>query len=162
MNPQETLDIYRHLVAVNSEKIALELSQKLRASTMEEQRQCFGGDFYTGFFWLFRHDSHPDKVMETVVSPEGDAITSIYISNSFSSSIGSLMGVRKALIRAISEKVGLSVEAMGIDDQARGRSLNLAELSTAQLVDLLADQLKSSVLTTSSIGGNVEIASSLR
>lgn len=162
MTPQETLDAHRSLVAVNSEKIALELSAKLRARTIDEQRLCFGGDYKSGFFWLFRDDSHPDKVMETVVSPLGDAITSVYVNCSFNGSIGNLMNARHSLIAAIAEKVGLSVEAMGVEDRGRGRSLNLAELSTGQLIDLLADQMGASLMTTASVGGDVNTAAVLR
>lgn len=156
MTPQETLDRFRNVVVVNAQRTALEISQHLRNLPLEQQRQYFGGDHATGFIYLYRHESHPDKVLETVVSTAGDGITSIYISGPETATIGEVMKMRAALIRAISEKVGLSAELIGVDDAGRGRQLGLTELATGQLVDLLADRMGASVVVSSSIGGDVE------
>lgn len=160
MNPQEILDRYRDLVAVNSERIAQELSAQLRKKTLPEQRQHFANVASSGFFFLYRDPVvHPDKVLECVVSPAGDAITSVYIGNhAMVSDMGTLIGAREALQRAISEKIGLSIEAIGVDDPGRGRALGLKELSTAQLIDLLAEQMGASVMTTSSVGMDAALA----
>lgn len=162
MTPDQALSKYRDIVAVNSERIALELSQHLRKETQEAQRAVFGGHYNFGFFWLYRHDSHPDKVMECVVSPQGDAITSVYKNHSAFASIGELLRARTELIAAIAEKVGLSAEAMGISDPGRGRELSLSELSTCQLIDLLSERMGSSVMVTNSVGGDAELADSLK
>jgi hypothetical protein len=155
MTPEQVLDKYRGIVAVNSERIALELSQHLRKLTQEQQRAIFGGHHHYGFFWLFRHDSHPDKVMECVVSTAGDAITSVYVNHNANENIGTLLAARAELINAISDKIGLSVEAIGIDDPGRGRTVGLNELCTGQLIDILTERMGASVAVTSSIGGDL-------
>lgn len=157
--PQETLERVRDMVVVNSQRASLELSQSLRRMPVEHQRQHFGGDYKTGFFWLYRDDElHPDKVLECVVSPMEDAITSVYLNHRINQNMGEVMRHREMLIRAISQKVGLSVEAIGVEDPARGRSMRLAELSTGQLIDLLAESEGASVTSvaaTNSHGGDL-------
>lgn len=162
MTPDQVLDMHRDIAAVNSNQIALGLSQILRGKTIAEQRECFGGSYAYGFTWLFRDDAkYPGKVMETVSSPQGDAITSVYMNHRCLASVGELARSRELLIKAVAEKVGLSVESVGVDDAGRGRTLGLAELATAQLIDLLADRMGHTVITTGSVGGNAEIAGQL-
>lgn len=156
MSPQETLDRFRNIVVVNAQRTALEISQHLRRLPLNEQRQHFGGDYGSGYLYLYRHDSHPDKVMETVVSPQGEAITSIYINSPELATIGEVIKMRQALIRAIAERVGLSAGLIGVEDEGRGRQLGLAELSTGQLIDVLGDRMGSSVMVSSSIGGDAD------
>ena len=57
------------------------------------------------------------------------------------------------LIAAVAERVGLSVESAGVNDEGRGRMLGLAELSTGQLVDLLAERMGSSIVVPNNRGG---------
>lgn len=162
MTPEQVLDMHRDVVAVNSTQIALGLSQLLRAKTLEEQRQYFGGSHAYGFTWLFRDDAkYPGKVMETVTSPHGDAITSIYLNHNCLATIGELARSRELLIKAVADQAGLSPDAVGVDDAGRGRPLGLAELATAQLIDLLAGRIGHSVITTGSVGGNAEIVGQL-
>lgn len=162
MTPDQVLEKHRSIVAVNSEAIALGLSKSLNSKKDREKRQFFGGNHTYGFTWLYRDEAkYPDKVMETVVSPQGDAITSVYISHSCLTDLGELSRSRELLIKAVAEKVGLSVPAVGIDDTCRGRVLGLAELATAQLIDLLADKMGKSIVVASNIGGENEIAEKL-
>lgn len=158
MTPDQVLEKHRSLVAVNSETITLGLTKLLNAKSEHEKRKFFGGSHTYGFTWLFRDDSkYPGKVMETVVSPQGGAITSVYINHSSVVSLGELANSREQLIKAVAEKVGLSVGAVGVDDTCRGRVLGLAELATAQLIDLLADKMGKSIAVASNIGGSKEI-----
>jgi len=154
MNPEQVLEKYRDLVAVNSERIALELSLNLRKESIEAQRAAFGGSRELGFFYLYRHDAHNDKVLESVLAMTGDAITSVYVNHRANASIGSLMAARSELMRAISEKIGLSIEAIGIEDPGRGRQVALSELATGQLIDILAERMGTSVAVTGSFGGD--------
>ena len=91
--------------------------------------------------------------METVVSPKGDAITSVYMNHSIFASLGDLQRARTDLIAAVADRVGLSVESAGVNDEGRGRMLGLAELSTGQLVDLLAERMGSSIVVPNNRGG---------
>lgn len=158
MTPQQVLDKYRHIVVVNGQNIALEISQELQAKPQQEQRAHFGGHHKIGFFYLFVGTKHPNKVLETVVSPQGDAITSVYMVDPIFATTGELLRAREQLIKACAESIGLSVEAVGIEDPARGRLLGLEELGTGQLIDLLAGQLGSTIATTDSVGGSVAVA----
>lgn len=154
MTPEQVLSAYRDLVVVNSDQIALEISVDFKKKSEAEQRQFFGGSHQTGFTWIIRSDSlHLDKVMETVVSPTGDAITSLYINHRIFDSQGDLLRARKLLIAAVAQRVGLSPEAAGVDDSGRGRVLSLYELSTGQLVDLLAERMGRSIVVPNNRGG---------
>jgi hypothetical protein len=147
------LQQFADVVVVNSERIAHELSLAFRDKTSKQsQRDAFAGNADTGWFYLVRRDDmHTDSVMETVMSPDhGDAITSVYKNHPIFSDKSELLRARDRLIRAISEKVGLSREAIGVDDEGRGRALLLKELSTGQLIDLLAERMGHTVLTTDS------------
>lgn len=156
MTPQEVLDKYRHIVVVNGRQVALELSHQLNRLSRQQQRAHFGGDHRSGFFYLFHHEIHLDKVLETVVSPKGDAVTSVYLADPIFNSMGELMAARVELCNAIALQQGLSLEAVGVDDPGgRGRLLGLEELGTGQLIDLLAGQMGAVVPTTSNIGGTV-------
>lgn len=160
MNPQQTLDRYRHLVAVNNDRMVLQLSQKLQALPREHQAKLMVRDVRkAGCFWLFRDPVLPGKVMECVVSPAGmDSVTSLYMDCAELATIADLQRMRCDLIDAVAASVGLSVEAVGIDDPARGRPLSLPELSTAQLIDLLAERMGSSVVVPDSRGGSLDAA----
>lgn len=155
--PEATLAKFRDIVVVNSTEISLALSQQLRKQP--DQRAHFGGNQKWGFIYLFRSDKvHPGNVLECVVSPAGDAITSVYREHSAFASLGDLTRAREELIRALAQRVGISVEGMGIDDAGRGRTLSGAELSTGQLIDLLAEQAGASVAVTNSHGADLEKA----
>ena len=156
MTPEQALSAFRDIVVVNSDRITLELSSKFKKLPEPLQRPHFGGDYKSGFFWLIRDDeSHPGKVMETIVSPKGDAITSVYLNHRAFQNMGELMRARAQLIEAVAQKVGLSVEAVGVDDSGRGRILGLAELSTGQLIDLLGERMGSSIVVPNNRGGDV-------
>lgn len=136
-----TLEAYRDVVVVNGERLTLEMNLDFGKKRKEEQRQYFGGDRTVGWFYLYNSAKlHPDTVMECVMSEAGDSITSLYKRHPIFASQGSLMTARNALMFALSEKIGLSIEAIGIEDEARGRTLGLSELSTGQLIDMLAER----------------------
>ncbi len=147
---QDTLSQYADVVVVNSAKIALEIALTLKQQPQHTQRDAFAGSRETGHFYLYRLDKFPDTVFECVASPDGDAITSLYKNHRIFGSAGELMRARGQLIAAISEKVGLSAESIGIDDPGRGRALSLNELSTGQLIDTLAERMGQSILVTDS------------
>jgi hypothetical protein len=157
MNASQILDKYRSVVVANSDRIVHELSHEFRAKPEPVQKQSFGGSYKSGFTWLIRSESqHADKVVETVVSPKGDAITSLYVGNHPAfATLGTLIAARDELIAAVADRVGLSVDAVGVEDPGRGRRLGLSELSTGQLIDLLAERMGSSIVVPNSRGGVV-------
>lgn len=154
MSAEKILDKYRTVVVVNSDRIVHELSNEFRSQGESDQKAHFGGSHQTGFTWLIRSATqHTDKVVETVVTPRGDAITSLYIGNHPAfASLGTLMSARAELIAAVATRVGLSVEAVGVEDATRGR-MGLHELSTGQLIDLLAERMGSSIVVPNNRGG---------
>lgn len=144
---------FRDVVVVNGERIVLELSLDLKKLPLSEQRKCFGGSDKVGYFYLFGHkEKFTDTVMECVMSPLGDSVTSLYKAHPIFESPGELIRARSILMHAIAEKVGLSEEAIGIDDAARGRTLGLDELSTGQLIDILAERVGTIHMNTDSHG----------
>ena len=156
---EEIMDRVRSVQVVNSQTVALQLSQTLRAMPKDKERDVFAGDMTTGFFWLVTDAAkQPDMVMECVVSPQGDAITSTYSAHPIFGSVGELMRTRRLLIEALSEQLGLSNDLIGVEDPGRGRRLGTHELGTGQLIDLLAEQMGTSVATTSSYGGDLDNA----
>lgn len=131
----------RSIVPINSEHGVLELSTALRNRSLDKQRQFFGGNSKTGFFYLYGDDTvQKGNVLECVVSLHGDAISSLYRGHPVFESIGELMRTREGLINELASKFGLSPDSIGVDDQARGRALGLTELGTGQLIDLLEEQ----------------------
>jgi hypothetical protein len=160
MNPDQALAAYRGIVVVNAAHIALELSLQLRNASIEAQRAAFGGDKEVGWVYLYRHPTlHTDTVLESVASPDGmDTITSTYKNHPALANIGELIRTRRNLIRALASKVGLSAENIGIEDPVRGRMLGLTELSTGQLIDMLAEKAGVTIQApTESLGGDIEI-----
>lgn len=156
MTPQETLDRYRHLVVVNSQRIALQLSQLLQKVPREQASKMMVRNRTAGCFWLFRDPNVLGTALECVVSPAGgDSVTSLYKDCSEIATPGALLDMRTHLIEALATRVGLSVEAVGIQDQTRGRLVGLNELATGQLLDLLAEQLGSGLtLASNSVVSN--------
>jgi hypothetical protein len=119
----------------------LMLSKELGELGKPEQREFFGGTHNSGWFYLFANESsHPGVIMECVMSPAGDSIVALYKTEPWFASPGELARAREICVRALSEKVGLSIEAMGIEDEARGRTLDPGELSFAQLLDMLNER----------------------
>lgn len=142
---------YQDVVVVNSDRKALELSLKLRDLPREAQRPFFGGSNKAGFFYLFSHDSVPDMLLESVHSTEAtDGITAVYKPHPIFASVGELVRARELLIDMLATKIGLPAESVGIEDPVRGRALGLSELSTGQLIDLIAEKEGSIVMKTDS------------
>jgi hypothetical protein len=151
------LEKYRHIVVVNGEVPLFHLSNKLRGLPPDQQRQHLGGDNKVGWFYLIGDcEKSPNMVLESVVSPVGgDSVNSVYMGDPIFASIGELMRARNELIAALAEKIGLSVEAIGIEDVTRGRALSLSELATGQLIDMLAEADGSTLVTKDDRGGIV-------
>jgi hypothetical protein len=150
MTPEQTLDSMRDVVVVNHERTALEISFDLKEKPKYEQRQAFAGSHAGGFFYLHRIDKFPDTAFECVVSPNGDAISSVYKNHRIFQNAGELVRARETLVAAVAQKVGLSPESVGVDDESRGRTMDLTELSTGQLIDMLAEKMGKSIVTTAS------------
>lgn len=148
---------YSDLVVVNSQHKALQLSTALNKLPKSEQRDHFAGTQLTGYFYLFRDPKvDPNVVMECVVSRDGDAITSLYVNHAINSERNALVRAREEIIRDLARKIGLSPENVGIEDEARGRPLGLSELSTGQLIDLLAEKMGKTIITTDGHAAGVE------
>jgi len=160
--PEQTLSRFRDVVVSNSSRILLALSIALHKKSHAEQRDAFGGEYKTGFFYLYRNEAiAPGVVMETVVSTAGDGITSLYVNHPALANLSSLVSARRELVAALSEKIGLSVDAVGVDDPGRGRVMGLSELATGQLIDLLAESMGRTVTTTGTHGGDLDILGKL-
>jgi hypothetical protein len=160
ITPEQTLARFRDVVVDNNSRIVLDLSLQMRALPVPEQRKCFGGDYQTGFVYTFRSDKYPDHVMEAVVAVQGDAISGLYRNHSAFATLGTIIAARTELIKAVSAKLGLSAERIGIEDPARGRTLGLAELTTGQLIDILADRMGAAIAVVGSYGGDLALAKS--
>ena len=152
MSSENTLAAYSDVVAVNAQHIVLALSSDFKARNEYERRKAFAGSNRAGYFYLFRSQAFPEQVFECVISrgDPGESMSSLYMNHRIFSTPGTLLEAREALIRAISEKVGLSPEAIGIDDGARGRSVPLHDLATGQLIDLLAERMGKSIVVANS------------
>jgi hypothetical protein len=151
MTPDETLAKYRSIVVVDADHKALTLSIALNKVPHLQRRPYFAGDHKTGFFYLFGPtDVVPDCVMETVMSPheKGDSVTSLYRFAPCFASPGELMRARGEVIAALSDKVGLSPESIGIEDITRGRVLGVNELAFGQLIDMLNERSTAVVMVT--------------
>lgn len=146
------LDKYKTVLVINSAQKALALSLALEKLPKNLQRERFAGSRKAGYFYLFRDDAiDPKVVMECVVSPEGgDAITSVYGNDPFNAELGTWVRAREELIETLARKIGLSIENVGIEDPARGRTMGLQELATGALIDLLAEKMGSSIITSDS------------
>jgi hypothetical protein len=150
-DPESTLAAYRGIVVVNHERLALELSLKFNKKPRSEQREFFGGTPLAGYVYLFRDEViSADTVMETVVSQSGDAITSLYKNHSVNAELGLWVRAREDLVKNLARKIGLSPGLVGIDDPGRGRQVGLTELSTGQLIDLLAEKMGTTILRSDS------------
>ena len=147
--PEKTLEQYRDVVVVNADHIALKISLDLKEQPLDAQRRAFAGHRDAGYFYLHETAEFPNMVYECIASPDGgDAIASVYMGHRIFNSPGELISARANMIKAIAFKTGLSVENIGIDDPGRGRSLNLCELSTGQLIDTLAGFSSKSIIQT--------------
>lgn len=162
MTPQETFERYRDLVVVNGDRIAHEMSYAFRQLSEEQQAQLHVNSATAGNFWLFRpapDHKHAGMVLEVVYSIEaGDCIQAIYRDNRINASAGELIRARENLIRAIAERRGLSIERCGVDDAGRGRMIGLEEMTTGQLIDMLAEEFNGkSILTLDNRVGNMSL-----
>lgn len=147
---EKVLQAFSDVVVVNGNHIALEISLDLKNRPQSQQREAFAGDFAAGYLYLHRMDKFPDMVFECVVSVAGDAISSVYKNHRIFATTGELLKARQLLTSAIASKVGLSANSVGIDDPGRGRTLGLTDLSTGQLIDMLAERMGSSIIVTTS------------
>ena len=142
------LDSVRDLIVVNSNHHALKLSLLMRDGPKEAIHAAYAGSARGGYFYLYRNDAVPGMVMETVVSPiYKDGITSIYQEHRIFESKAILMRKREDLITELANQIGLSPEAIGIEDEARGRSMSLQDLSTGQLIDMVLDRSRGGIVT---------------
>lgn len=150
----ETFEKYRSIVVANHDYAAHALALELRKLSLSEQRNHFGGDPKVGYVYLFRKDElYPDLVYECVASASHkDAIVSTYKNCAALNDLASVLRTRAELIAACATKIGMPAESIGIDDEVRGRALGLEELSTGQLVDVLAERLGKTILRTDSYG----------
>ena len=158
MNAQQALAAYRDIVVVNADHIALDLGVQLRGASIEAQKAAFAGSKETGWFYLYSHPKHPDVVMETIVSTgQDESIISLYKPHPAFASAGELMRVRRILIDGLASKFGMNAESIAIPDHSRGRELDMSELATGQLIDLLAEQVGTLAERVGSYGGDASI-----
>lgn len=137
---------YADVVVVNANHLALDLSVLMRAEPEASQREFFGGNLKSGYLYLYSNPKYPEFVFECVMSVDGDAIAAVYRGHPIFASLGEVTKARDRLCDLISAEVGLSVEGVGVDDKARGRTLGLRDLSTGQLVDMLRERTGGKVI----------------
>jgi len=142
------LDSVRDLVVVNSNHHALKLSIAMRDGPVGDAQKAYAGNADGGHFYLYRHESVPGMVMETVFSPKyKDGVTSVYQEHRMFESGAELLRTRAALVAALAAEYGLPHESVGIDDAARGRQMAITELATGQIIDLLQDRARGGIVT---------------
>lgn len=146
-----SINRFRTTAVVDDDVAVLRLSQKLGKMDKPEQRRFFAGSPKSGYFYLFADEKMaPGLIMETVMSTAGDSISTVYSAAGcpWFATPGELTKAREQMVTAMCEKVGLSAEAIGIEDPVRGRSLGPFELAFAQMIDLMAEETSSSVVVS--------------
>lgn len=136
-----TLDKYRRIAVIDDDAKLNKLSKLLQGQDKANQRAFFGGDDRTGWFYLYAHPTVPGVIMEAVQSRHGDSVISLYAPDAVFNSVGELMKARAEVIEALSASLGLSVQAIGVEDPARGRALGVEEIAFGQLIDLLGERV---------------------
>lgn len=158
MTPVQTMERYRHMVVVNGERLTHELSFAMRQLSEEAQSRLMARSNKAGAMWLFRDPAKPGYLLEVVYSLEhGDYVSSVYRDDAVNSSAGDVLRMRENLIDALAERHGLSAELMTVTDEGRGREIGLNEMGTGQLIDLLSEQLGSSLAVADNVAGNLSL-----
>lgn len=147
----EILQQYSDIVVINADNLALRMGLKIQDLGITKQKESFGGNKDSGYLYLFDSEEFPDAIYECIVSTVGgDAVTSLYKPNRIFGSVGELIRARIRLIEAIAASVGIDRHNVSVDDEGRGRALFLEELSTGQLVDMLAGRMGKSIVVSNS------------
>lgn len=133
----------RNLVVLNNDHALLELSLDLRERDKAFQRSCFGGSHETGWFYLHGNEAkRRGMVFECVAIPGGETVSTLYMAHPIFNSVADLQRTREELCKLLGEKMGMDYRNMGIFDPSRGREVGVEEMATAQLIDLVLDQLR--------------------
>lgn len=129
---------YRTIRPVNDIDATNSLLSILVEIANEQQNRFWVRSEVTGAVCLFKHDSHPSRVLEYVQGSKDDSVTTLYEENSFMTDCGQLSRVREELINEIGIVLMALPSTVAVHDGGRDRQAMLKELGTAQLMDVLA------------------------
>lgn len=129
---------YRSLQPLNDEETANKLLRIMVEMPDVEHVKYFGRSSKAGRFFLIRHESVPDHVIEYVPDIQDDSsVSTLYVDHPIFASKQALIDAREEIIEAI-DRIFLAVpNTVTVKDLGREKELFLPELGTAQLLDVL-------------------------
>ena len=133
-----TVSKYDGLKTVNEEVITDEMLKRLVETSPERQQDWWIRDVLVGNVCVYFDDRYPDYVLELVMGAEESSVSTLFMRHPTFTARKSLAGARKELITEIGVATMSLPSRVAIRDEGRGRDVALAEMSTAQLVDILA------------------------
>jgi len=130
---------YRNVQPLNDEEIANKLLKIMVEIPDENFHEHFGRSSKAGRFFLVRHESVPDRVIEYVPDIQDDSsVTTLYVNHPIFASKQALIDAREEIIEAIDRIFLAMPNTVTVKDLGREKELFLPELGTAQLLDLLS------------------------
>lgn len=126
------------LTPLNDEAATNALLQILVDTPRERLPEIYGASGKAGCFYLLMSDLFPNKVLEYVPDAQQDSsVTTLYQNNSIFQSRQALVDAREEIIAAIDVLLMSVPGTATVFDEGRGNQYRLAELGTAQLLDVL-------------------------
>lgn len=132
------LEKYHDLRPLNDEKAVNALLGIMVALPPARWPDLFAQSRAGGRFYMFRHDSQPNRVVEYVPDNAQDtSVSTLYAEHPMFESRQKLLDAREEIIGAIDHLLMAIPNTATVRDDGREREFTLPELGTAQLLDVL-------------------------
>lgn len=129
---------YGMLTTLNDEVVTDELLKQFIELPEPVHHDIWIRDAYVGNVGVYMNDRHPDKLIEVVMGADESSVTTLFARNPIFYSRTELADARKDIINEIGAVTQTLPSVIGVHDVGRGRDVMLREMSTAQLLDILA------------------------
>lgn len=130
---------YRSVQPLDDEETVNKLLKIMVELPNAEHAEYFGRSSKAGRFFLIRHESVPDRVIEYIPDIQDDSsVTTLYVNHPIFASKQALIDAREEIIEAIDRIFLAMPNTVTVKDLGREKELFLPELGTAQLLDVLA------------------------
>jgi hypothetical protein len=143
MSALKTLERFASLRTLKNEDHTRFLLGRMQGMTDSDKKPFFAQSKRAGGVYVYEAPDHPGQILEVVAGVRtDDMMACLYEPHPCFATPGELLKAREELIELLERLHQAVPGTLYIDDRGRGRKVELRELATMQLVDMIGKRFR--------------------